>query len=471
MEHDPAERYSILRCLKNTFAVFSLTQFEFQISRTVAHSRGRGSVKLISRHRVYWSSARNMDAIRRRILIEGLLLIDAFEESGFLERCPPLRGRLSWKRMPTTNHHLPDMNETTIQRIIEEWIQEPESVKTARLTVMAALAICGVLGNIIVFVVLLKRKPFRGTLRYFIFHLALSDTGVLLVNYPLAVTMEQHLPAWTLGEAMCFIAPCTDTFLGVAILSIVAIAIDRHKCVALYEVPLGKLAVFKKHGLKMILVAIWFVAFMSYAFPWLLVKRYESLTLNGTSQISLCTATWPDSIHEGKRVPSTTAKAYSAFLMAGFYILPILLISFTYWKIARDIRRINVSLTQSHCHRSRGLQNRLAVNTKAKKILTPLVLVFATTMFSLNVFRVLMYFHPEIFFKDCYLVLYNVCVFTTVVNSALDPIIYAVYSREFRRECRMMLPSLLPARVNEAMEMKRRDRRVHPARGPERPVP
>lgn len=343
------------------------------------------------------------------------------------------------------------------------WLVESQGTKVVKLSLMAGLAFVGVLGNILVFVVLLMRKPFRPTLRYFIFHLAISDTGFLVITLPIAVVMEQTLPIWTLGEVMCIIgAPVSDTFLGVAILSIMAIALDRYRCVAFYEVPFEKLAIFYKHGRKLLLFAIWLIAFFSFAFPWILIKRYENGTAKNGSQGGKCLAVWPDSNKADKNRASTTEKAYSIYVGATFFALPLLLISFTYWKISRHIRRSNELLRQNNRARTRAQEKRLAANTKAKKILTPLVVVFATTMFPLNAFRSLLAFYRPIFFINYYRILYTVCVFFIILNSSLDPIIYAVYSREFRRECKVVLSAFVPARVGHAIEMHRRPRRIQP---------
>ena len=76
---------------------------------------------------------------------------------------------------------------------------------------------------------------------------------------------------------------------------------------------------------------------------------------------------------------------------------------------------------------------RLKQNTRAKKILSPLVVTFAVTMLPLNVFPLTMVFWPgfsgEEYFKH---LLYGV-VISTIINSAANPVIYSLVSRDFRK--------------------------------------
>jgi len=73
-------------------------------------------------------------------------------------------------------------------------------------------------------------------------------------------------------------------------------------------------------------------------------------------------------------------------------------------------------------------------NSKAKKILTPIVLVFTISMLPLNALRVMLLFWEELAFEKHFLLIYNVCVIGVVINSAADPLIYSIVSKDFRSE-------------------------------------
>ena len=76
---------------------------------------------------------------------------------------------------------------------------------------------------------------------------------------------------------------------------------------------------------------------------------------------------------------------------------------------------------------------RLNQNNRAKKILTPLVLVFALTMLPLNTIRFAVVLRPTLSEKDFYpSLLFIVSVFV-LLNSSSNPVIYSVVSRDFRR--------------------------------------
>lgn len=71
-------------------------------------------------------------------------------------------------------------------------------------------------------------------------------------------------------------------------------------------------------------------------------------------------------------------------------------------------------------------------NTKALKILVPVVITFAVTMFPFHVFRIVSLF--VIVRKVKYIwVVYNICTILLLSNSAANPIIYSLVSAEFRQ--------------------------------------
>lgn len=54
-------------------------------------------------------------------------------------------------------------------------------------------------------------------------------------------------------------------------------------------------------------------------------------------------------------------------------------------------------------------------------------------MLPINIFRLVALYWPRVFFLKYFWVLYNVLVIFTTANSAVNPIIYSIVSREFRR--------------------------------------
>ena len=85
---------------------------------------------------------------------------------------------------------------------------------------------------------------------------------------------------------------------------------------------------------------------------------------------------------------------------------------------------------------------------KTKQILTPLVLVFVVTMLPSNMFRLMMVYIPGLSSNKYFFVFYNIFVTLTVANSAANPLIYCLVSREFRRALISLLPKRLKVKVH-----------------------
>jgi len=103
---------------------------------------------------------------------------------------------------------------------------------------------------------------------------------------------------------------------------------------------------------------------------------------------------------------------------------------------------------------------RLKHNKRAKRILTPLVVVFAVTMLPLSILRVTIVFWPEIIGKEYYSnLIYTVFVFA-IVNSSANPVIYSVVSRDFREgiknlSCRCSWENLVSVRITRLISQSR----------------
>ena len=152
-----------------------------------------------------------------------------------------------------------------------------------------------------------------------------------------------------------------------------------------------------------------------------------------------CGAVWPS--WDRKLV---MPRLYVGLLTLFSYILPLAIISFTYLRISYVLNRsslfIKAMIREEHGKTgderniiTNVLSVRLRQNKRAKRIITPLVVVFAVTMLPLSIFRLTAVIWPLINTQDYYgNLLYVVSVFV-VVNSSADPLICSVVSRDFRK--------------------------------------
>ena len=163
--------------------------------------------------------------------------------------------------------------------------------------------------------------------------------------------------------------------------------------------------------------------------------------------------------------PQWTLRLYLGGVLTFFtYLLPLAVISFTYLRISRKINRSSLFIKSMRQEQQQGntedeytlMANvksaRFKHNKRAKRILTPLVVVFAVTMLPLSILRVTIVFWPEIIGKEYYSNLIYAVVVCAIVNSSANPVIYSVVSREFRKGinnlcCRCSWGNLVSLRI------------------------
>jgi len=338
------------------------------------------------------------------------------------------------------------MEEPSIDNFTEEidssptmnqlYFQEPAVLMITRLTIEVTLAFMGLVGNTVVSFVISRQHKFRSGLKLFIRNLAFADIGILAISFPIAVVKEQLPFYWPFGRVIClYFYPLAEVFHGVSVWSITAIAIERYRKITTIKGARNSTYISTK-SLNWGLLAIWLISFLVVSLPLLFVMDFMENNTETSTEI-FCVVAWSHTIHS----------IYIISLAIFWYLLPLVIIVFTYVKISREIQQSNEFHKTSIRRRSRqrNLEDsrntrltmeakRMRQNSKAKKILTPIVLVFTISMLPLNALRVMLLFWEELVFEKHFLLIYNVCVIGVVINSAADPLIYSIVSKDFRSE-------------------------------------
>jgi len=78
-------------------------------------------------------------------------------------------------------------------------------------------------------------------------------------------------------------------------------------------------------------------------------------------------------------------------------------------------------------------------SNKTTRILTPLVILFAVTMFPLNALRVLLLIMPGFWTKSFYNLIIGQLIMFIMINSSANPLVYYITSKEFKDAFREML--------------------------------
>ena len=299
------------------------------------------------------------------------------------------------------------------------YLQEPSVVTIIRMLVEVFVAFLGVCGNGVVCFTITRQASVRSTIRYYIKSLAIADIGVLLLNFPVAIVKEQLPYNWPFGEGFClYVYPVLEMFHGSSIWSIAAIALERYRYVAL-SIRYARHS--SRRTQRRIIAAIWISSFVVVSLPlWFVMKYFEIPTVG-----EFCFINWPVSMFQ----------AYNVVMCLFWYLLPLTMIMLSYVQIAKELRASKTFHDQMNANEFRGsvsptrstsptFKRTIELNYKAKKILTPIVCLFAVTMFPLNLLRVLAAFWEGFRQSRYFLVVYNVSVLGVVLNSAADPLVY-----------------------------------------------
>jgi len=315
------------------------------------------------------------------------------------------------------------------------YFKEPQWLEILRLIFQVFIAFVGLAGNAMVCLVITFQPQMHTVINYFIRNLAIADLGILILSFPLAVIKEQNPYHWPLGECVCrYVFPLTDIFHGVSVWSITLIAIDRYRAIVRGVVPRRNTAAFR--SARWMVASVWILSFLIISLPLYFVMEFiDYSAYQPSTDIVDCTPNWPNI--EGA---DEMRQIYLIGVAIFWYVVPLVIIGGTFCSISRKLRassKFNKSIREEY-NDSEELQSprkrlRERQNSKAKKLLTPVVVVFAVTMLPYNVFRFVVLYWNEIAEHKYLWVYYNVCVTFVIANSSANFFIYSLVSDEFRQ--------------------------------------
>ena len=335
-----------------------------------------------------------------------------------------------------------------------EYLREPVAATAFQITVWSAIAFLGVIGNLLVCLVVLGRLR-KTSMNYYLLSLAIADLGVLLFIYPGSVARYVSPFRWLLGEQACsYMFPTKEIFFGASIWSITAIAIERYRNI----VGAKRYQFWDRSRLRTMLVifVVWLASFLVSSVPLYPIMVYDS-----TNEI--CKPDWPQT--SGKNVMYVT---YASALIIVWYFLPLAVIAFTYVKIkerVRDSLAFRNSMEVGDCHDQTNMPNTARSrekriwrkSNKTKRILTPLVILFAVTMFPLNALRVALLIKEDIWRNPYYNLLFGQIILFVIINSSCNPLVYYITSKEFKDAFKAIIKGLRE-RKNIFNQVRRRSR-------------
>ncbi len=283
--------------------------------------------------------------------------------------------------------------------------------------IFAIVVVLGCLGNSLVIAVVLKnRDQFRTTTNLFIINLAFADLLFLLFCVPFHAVIYTTTGDWPFGEFMCkFVHLMQYSGMVASILTLVVMSLDRYLAVAH---PLGTKHIRTPMKALIISIIIWIVS-LSIALPWPVfytVRIYDNF---GPEPVAICADDWGDSRQH--------KPTYFLILFILSYVLPLLIISILSALMIYQLWRLTELEGQAG-------EESVRAKRKVTKLVIAVVVVFFICWLPSHVFWLLSHF-SKTWLRPTYGI-YYFRIFAHVLsygNSAMNPIVYAFLSKNFRK--------------------------------------
>lgn len=356
---------------------------------------------------------------------------------------------------------------------------------------LSIVSFVGIVGNVFVCYIIKRGKKMYTVANVFLMNLAVADIFVLSFVYVIVIIRNEA--SWPFGEVFCKISvSLTDSFFGVSMGCITAIAIYRYRMILH---PMTTHMTFT-HA-RIIIIIIWVTSVCVISVPLWRVVRLQyycimwqvnvysplsPLVLNGTANMMLHhtmpnftrgnnisthsfnhsnVTSLPSNSSAGKTCKFPLVRCLSDWNSApkgyrevyqivqlSWYILPLFVILFTYLRIRAHLQKAikyEWATANGNNVSQCGLQNRVIGIKRALTLLAPVVIVFALLLFPFNMLRFLSLF-MDITTIPHIRTYIDIAGAVMITNSCSNPFIYYIMSKDFRDQFRKQFRKLLPCK-------------------------
>ncbi|KAJ8318576.1 hypothetical protein KUTeg_003667, partial [Tegillarca granosa] len=282
-------------------------------------------------------------------------------------------------------------------------------------------------GNVLVVIVFVKGRRCKTDLRLFLINLAAAD--LIMATFCMPFTFaDVILGQWVFSKPMCpivlfmqLLSVCASVFTNMAI------GTDRFMAVSF---PLHSRITYKRA--KYVIVCVWFAS-VSLSIVQLFVGR----TIEIYPGVIKCNERWP--LENSRRI-------YTIFILLLTYILPLVILSFTYSIV---IILLWKRTTPGNKHHHRDI-HQLRSKIKIVKMLVIVVAMFGICWLPIHVFTMVIDFNPELLQYESkeqehlFMVLFLSAHWLAMSNSFANPIIYGFTNESFRADLVVLLHRWFP---------------------------
>ncbi|XP_022290640.2 RYamide receptor-like [Crassostrea virginica] len=318
-----------------------------------------------------------------------------------------------------TNLTIQNISHSTLQNV--EITNRPFQVSTGILSLLAILygfiSMLAVIGNSLVIIVILKDKKMQSITNIFIANLALADVliGVFSIPFQFQAALLQR---WVVPYFLCPVAPFIKNLtVCVSVFTLTVIAIDRYIAV-MHPLKAGlqmKVAAF-------LLANIWLFGILSSLPNLVFFGVIEVPDLPFKNQTKpFCAHAYPS---------KTFMSTHVFYLFFVQYLLPLLVISYTYFRIVFKIWGTKPPGQHLDSQESARTRNR----KKVVKMLILVVCLFVVCWMPLHIYQVLSQTYPSINNYENIHIIWFCSNWLAMSNSCYNPFVYGLLNCKFKRE-------------------------------------
>lgn len=311
-------------------------------------------------------------------------------------------------------------------RLIAELAHRSPTTKTLECVLFISLIILAFIGNVLVCVAVLTVPRLRTVPNMFVTNLAVSDILMAIVCMPISLRVLMS-GEWPFGTVVCDLQGYfVFTFGIVSLENMSVIAVNRYFAVCR---PFECKVVFTKRNVMLIIALLWILPSIASVPP---LAGWGYYAFNGGK--SFCT------------YPFHVDMVYTTIVEVLFIAFPMGIIAFSYTKCILAIRSNNRRVAQVEDNPQPANHE----TRKAREIRATWTMMFATLGFSLCWLPV-----SAIDFIDTYTggnlprQVFFLNGFLVFASSAINPFIYWLTYRDFRKAYREVLPCTKRNEVND----------------------
>ena len=297
--------------------------------------------------------------------------------------------------------------------------------KAWKTLIYCVIIIVSLFGNTLVLLVVYKKQQMRTTTNFLIVNMAGSDLLIAIFAVPPTIRSiykgEDLLMAGFMAQVVCkLVTFFQQVSIAVSILSLTAIAFDRFFAVVF---PFRQMITFRTT--KIIILLTWFVG-LGWNAPILYTNR---IFPGRDSSQTVCREIWEPLFNS-----SVAQKNYTIVTFSFFYAGPLLVITILYTAIMIELWAGNSITNVNYEQVQRS-------NRKVFKMLVTVVIVFALFWLPVYIFQFTFYFER----MPCSIphLVQFLGYFLCHTTSAVNPLIFAIYSENYRNGFKEVLYALV----------------------------